>query len=191
MNGVRLSLVVAVLLITAHRLPAPIQEIPESPTPAPEQSPKSESPTSSPSVTEAGTPELRRVFVKKYGVSVLLPTNVFPDFEKLSNGIDSSLNDNGVSLTFYDSQKSLRQTFEDHVNGPAAEVNQNIDYKVLKDTWFVVSGDFGAPGQRAGFYTKGVKYGRGIVIMRLRYGGEESPLSDETLTAISRSFDGK
>jgi len=31
------SLVAALLLITAHRLPAPIQEVPESPTPAPEQ----------------------------------------------------------------------------------------------------------------------------------------------------------
>lgn len=129
--------------------------------------------------------------MKKYGVSVLLPSNVFPDFEKLSNGIDSSLNDNGVSLTFYDSQKSLRQTFEDHVNGPAMEVNQSIDYKVLKDTSFVVSGIFGAPGQRAGFYTKGVKHGRGFVIMRLHYNEENTPLSDETLTAISRSFDGK
>jgi hypothetical protein len=31
-------LVAALLLVTAHRLPAPIQEVPESPTPAPEQS---------------------------------------------------------------------------------------------------------------------------------------------------------
>lgn len=36
-----LLLTVALLLITAHRLPAPISEIPESPTPAPEQSAKS------------------------------------------------------------------------------------------------------------------------------------------------------
>jgi cytoskeletal protein RodZ len=33
-------LAVALLLITAHRLPAPIQEVPESPTPAPEESVK-------------------------------------------------------------------------------------------------------------------------------------------------------
>jgi hypothetical protein len=180
----------SLLLVTAHRLPAPIQEIPESPTPTPEQSATPESPTSSPSVSEAGAQKLTRVFIRKYGVSVLLPSQVFPDFERLSNGIDSSLNDNGVSLTFYDSQKSLRQTFMDHLNGPAAEVSQNIDYKILKDSWFVVSGIFGAPGQRAGFYTKGVKHGRGIVIMRLHYNEENGPLSDETLTAISRSFDG-
>jgi hypothetical protein len=34
----RLLLVAALLLVTAHRLPAPIQEVPESPTPTPEQS---------------------------------------------------------------------------------------------------------------------------------------------------------
>jgi hypothetical protein len=34
------SLVVALLFVTAHRLPAPIQEVPESPTPTPEQQAK-------------------------------------------------------------------------------------------------------------------------------------------------------
>jgi len=94
-------------------------------------------------------------------------------------------------LTFYGSQKSLRQTFEDHVNGPAMEVNQSIDYKILKDAWFVVSGTFGMSGQRAGFCTKGVKKGEDVIMMRLHYDEENTPFSDETLTAISRSFDGK
>jgi cytoskeletal protein RodZ len=40
---VRICLIFAVLLVTAHRLPAPISEIPESPTPAPEQSAKPKS----------------------------------------------------------------------------------------------------------------------------------------------------
>jgi hypothetical protein len=35
-----LFLTVALLLVTAHRLPAPIQEVPESPTPAPTESAK-------------------------------------------------------------------------------------------------------------------------------------------------------
>src|SRR6266700_8186918 len=40
-NRLRFALLaVMLLLITAHRLPAPISEIPESPTPAPEQSAK-------------------------------------------------------------------------------------------------------------------------------------------------------
>lgn len=37
---IRILAVIIALLITAHRLPAPIQEVPESPTPAPEQSAK-------------------------------------------------------------------------------------------------------------------------------------------------------
>jgi hypothetical protein len=55
-------LIVSSLLITAHRLPAPIQEIPESPTPAPAQSakpkpkvaePKAKTNSTSPSSTTA------------------------------------------------------------------------------------------------------------------------------------------
>lgn len=39
-RALALFLIAALLLITAHRLPAPIQEVPESPTPTPEQSAK-------------------------------------------------------------------------------------------------------------------------------------------------------
>lgn len=47
-------LIAALLLVTAHRLPAPIQEIPESPTPAPEQSAK---PKSKPSKSKSRNTE--------------------------------------------------------------------------------------------------------------------------------------
>ena len=43
----RILLIGSALLITAHRLPAPIQEVPESPTPVPGQSP-SPQPTGQP-----------------------------------------------------------------------------------------------------------------------------------------------
>ena len=39
-RAIRFSLIIALLLISAPRLPAPIQEVPESPTPAPEKSTK-------------------------------------------------------------------------------------------------------------------------------------------------------
>jgi len=39
---IRVLLPIVLLLVTAHRLPAPISEVPESSTPAPEQSAKSE-----------------------------------------------------------------------------------------------------------------------------------------------------
>jgi class 3 adenylate cyclase len=149
-----------------------------------------EQPKPEPTPRDIGAQKLTKVTVKKYGVSVLLPSDVFPDFEILSTGQGFSLTHDRASLTFYDSDKSLRQTFEDHVAGAAAEANQNIDYKALKDTWFVVSGTFGPPGQRAGFYTKGVKKVKNVIIMRLHYSEENYPFTDDTLTAISRSFDG-
>jgi hypothetical protein len=43
MNRTLVLLTIALVVITAHRLPAPIQEAPESPTPAPEQSVKPKS----------------------------------------------------------------------------------------------------------------------------------------------------
>jgi F5/8 type C domain-containing protein len=53
MNAVTRCLVIAaLLLVTAHRLPAPIQEVPETPTPVPKQSAKPKpKPTIKPKVT--------------------------------------------------------------------------------------------------------------------------------------------
>jgi hypothetical protein len=62
----RSLLVAALLLVTAHRLPAPISEIPESPTPAPEQSanrqlhPGTQWKTPSPEITASPQPGLKR-----------------------------------------------------------------------------------------------------------------------------------
>src|SRR4029077_4503557 len=50
------SLTVALLLITAHRLPAPIQEIPETPSPTPAVAPAAES--KPPPKVPATTPKL-------------------------------------------------------------------------------------------------------------------------------------
>jgi hypothetical protein len=56
MNAVIRCLVVAgLLVVSAHRLPAPIQEIPESPTPAAEQSPKTKRASAKPKSTPPAT----------------------------------------------------------------------------------------------------------------------------------------
>lgn len=52
---IRALLMTALLLVTAHRLPAPIQEIPESPTPAPEEQAKPNRTRSKSKVTESET----------------------------------------------------------------------------------------------------------------------------------------
>ena len=61
-----LLLTVPLLLITAHRLPAPIQEIPESPTPAPEQSAK---PTSKRTTKPKATRESSETSTKRQTAS--------------------------------------------------------------------------------------------------------------------------
>jgi len=53
---------------------------------------RSLSPSASPNDT--GAQKLTRVYVKKYGVSALLPTDVFPDAKKLSNSDQSFLQGN-------------------------------------------------------------------------------------------------
>jgi hypothetical protein len=64
-----------------------------------------------------------------------------------------------------------------------------IDYKVVKDTWFVVSGG----SNTTGYYTKGVKRGDNVVIMQLEYKGYKGSvcnIPNAMLTEMSRKFDG-
>ena len=61
-----------------------------------------------------------------------------------------------------------------------------IDYKVVKDTWFVVSGG----SNTTGYYTKGVKRGDTVIIMQLEYKGSVCNIPNAMLTEMSRKFDG-
>ena len=64
-------------------------------------------------------------------------------------------------------------------------------HKVLRPTWFVVSGDLGPEADSSlGFYTKGVKKDSFVVIMHFQYREDDFPFSQETFRAMSRGFDG-
>ena len=67
---IRVLLTMALLLVTTHRLPAPIQEIPESPTPAPEQSAKPKKTRSKPKTVES---ELKTKPMPKPSAAVARP----------------------------------------------------------------------------------------------------------------------
>ena len=69
-----LSLTLALVLITAHRLPAPIQEVPESPTPAPERSAKAKSKPPSNS-KEKSAPIKKTASMTDQSVQVVLSEN--------------------------------------------------------------------------------------------------------------------
>ena len=61
-----------------------------------------------------------------------------------------------------------------------------VAYKILKGTWFVVSGDEGGRG----FYLKCVARGQHLISMFLVYDEEDCPIWQDTFAAMSRNFDG-
>jgi hypothetical protein len=63
---------------------------------------------------------------------------------------------------------------------------KTIDYKVLKDSWFVVSGD----SKTTGYYTKGVRRRSDVLLLELQYDGAACNIPEEMLTEMSRKFDG-
>jgi hypothetical protein len=69
----RIVLAMLILTVTSHRLPAPIQEVPESPTPAPQQSAKLKR-TIKPKVTSGSSPssssKVDRLFVGTWEGSI-------------------------------------------------------------------------------------------------------------------------
>jgi WD40 repeat protein len=146
------------------------------------------SPTASPNDT--GAQKLTKVFVKKYGFSVLLPTELFPDAAtKLADAnTDRLVSVNGCFRAAFN---VLSGPVKNAYDNCIAEFRKKadhptIDYKVLKDTWFVVSGD-----SDTHYYTKGVKRGDNVIVMELGYEGDAcNDVADATLTEISRKFDG-
>src|SRR5205823_4483746 len=61
-----------------------------------------------------------------------------------------------------------------------------IDYKVVKDTWFVVSGST----RTTGFYVKGVKHGDDVFVMELDYVGAVCRIPASMVAEMSHAFDG-
>jgi hypothetical protein len=146
--------------------------------------------------SESGVQKLTRVYVKKYGVSALLPIDVFPDAQKLSNSDQSFLQGNSwtgqTTVTFSSVREPLANVYAECAKEHSPQApSKTVQYKVLRPTWFVVSGDLGPEADSSfGFYTKGVKKDSFVVIMHFQYREDDFPFSEETFTAMSRGFDG-
>ena len=143
-----------------------------------------------------GAQNLTRVYVKKYGVSALLPTDVFPDAKKLSSSDESFLQGKSwtgqTTLIFTSVREPLAKVYAECATEHSPQApSKTVQYKVLRPTWFVVSGDLGPEADSSlGFYTKGVKKDGFVVIMHFQYREGDFPFSEETFTAMSRGFDG-
>jgi Sulfatase-modifying factor enzyme 1/TIR domain len=148
-----------------------------------------ESPSRSPSPNDIAEQKLTKAFVKKYGFSVLLPTELFPDATaKLADAnTDRLVSVNGCfTVAFSVLSGPVKKAYDNCIAEFRKKANHiTIDYKVLKETWFVVSGD-----SDTHYYTKGVKRGDNVIVMALEYTGSCNDIADAMLTEISRKFDG-
>jgi hypothetical protein len=166
---------------TASPLPSPPPPSVLSPPPSPEQND-----------LDSTNPHLTRVTNTRYGFSILIPQNVFPipEREFATDRQVFTSNDGRAVLTLYiepQSSKRLRARYEEWAaERTKTEPDKIVDYKVLRDNWFVVSGQKGDRG----FYLKAVAKGDVLEFMRLDCEENHYPVNGTTLTAMSRSFDG-
>jgi hypothetical protein len=144
-----------------------------------------------------GSPQkLVRIFNKQYGFSVLVPSEVFPDAARPSETDQTRFftphGETTLSVLVHpnSSESTLNQLYQgwtaEHTR---AEPNRKVHYKPFRGNWFVVSGTNGQKGER-GFYVKAVRKGNIVVMMLLEYDEDASPLKNETLAKMSKSFDG-
>jgi hypothetical protein len=141
-----------------------------------------------------GAQNLTRVYVKKYGMARFRRTSFRT--RKLSSNDESFLQGKSWSgqttLTFSSVREPLAKVYAECATEHSPQApSKTVHYKVLKRTWFVVSGNLGPEADSSlGFYTKGVKQDKSVVIMHFQYKEDDFPFSEETFTAMSRGFDG-
>jgi len=82
-------------------------------------------------------------------------------------------------------KRTVSQVYRDWI--AEFEKKSTIGYKILKGNWFVISGD--ANGR--GYYTKCVGRDNKLFIMSMEYDEEGDAISEETVTTMSRSFNGR
>ena len=153
--------------------------------------------TASPAATAGGLeadPGLVRVTNTRYDFSALIPQSIFQNAPTTFSGDRQlfSSADGRTTLELFVRKSNSPRALRDHYELWAAEHTRSepaktVDYKVLRDDWFVVSGEIG----ERGFYLKAVVKRDVLAFFHLEYDKNNYPFKKETLTAISRAFDGK
>jgi hypothetical protein len=152
------------------------------------------SPAAETTGTAASDPALVRVTNTRYDFSALIPKSVFPN-PPATFASDHQLfssPDGQTTLELFirknNSPRALRDNYErlatEHARGEPAKT---VDYKVMRDDWFVVSGEKSGRG----FYVKAVAKRDVLAFLYFECDENHYPVSKETLTAMSRAFDGK
>jgi hypothetical protein len=137
--------------------------------------------------------QLTRITNTRYGFSALIPPNVFPIPQATFAADRQTFRsyDGRADLTFYvepnSSPRHLRASYEQWAaEHTKAEPDKIVDYKVIRDNWFVVSGQKGGRG----FYLKAVAKRDILQFMYLDCDANRYPVNGTMLKAMSRAFDG-
>jgi hypothetical protein len=197
----------------ANTTPPTPQTAAESPTPVPAATPLAQySPTppqsdnaanpsqqegeGSSSAAQSSTAPSRGKYLRyvnpTYNFAALVPSGVFVNTEKeTANRVLLSSQDGRTKLLLLSERNSPRrnatQLYQQWAREHTKEdPNKVVNYKVQKQNWFVVSGRNGDRG----YYVKGILRGDRVLYMCLEYDEDNSPLDDETVTEMSRAFDG-
>lgn len=130
---------------------------------------------------------------EKYAYTVLVPATVFPQPPAQPNdehAVFTSTNGKTRMELTVESVIPNRKLADGYREWTSERTNEHphraVAYKVLKSTWFVVSGD----EDGRGFYLKCVARGQYFISMFLEYDEEDCPIWQDTFTAMSRAFDG-
>jgi hypothetical protein len=153
-----------------------------SPAPSPDSSAKS-----------ASDQRLTKFTHDKYAFTVLVPAAVFPQRPEQPDDQRTvfTSTDGRTRLELKVEKAAANRKLADVYRDWASERTKEhphkaVPYKVLKNSWFVVSGD----EEGRGFYLKCVARGQQLISMLLEYDEDDCPIWQDTLTAMSRGFDG-
>jgi serine/threonine protein kinase len=166
---------------------------PMAPNVAPSIATASPSPSPSASDTAGSDQRLTKFTNQKYGCTVLVPLTVFTNPPQ-------QLDDEHTTFLSADGRTQLQLIVQKNPqNRPVADIyrewivertkghsSKMVNYKVLKENWFVLSGD--ADGR--GYYVKCVARDRMLFSMNLEYDEEMGVIWQDTMTTMSRSFSG-
>jgi hypothetical protein len=150
--------------------------------------------TSVPEISDPAKTIFTRYTNPKYRFSATVPSNVFVKNET-SSSADRALfvsadgrtrllllgkyNPRGRTLAKIYSEWAAEHT--------ATDPGKVVDYKVLRDGWFVVSGHDGPRG----FYVKGLLRQQTLLLMCLEYDEQDCPLTEQDISVMARAFNGK
>jgi hypothetical protein len=156
-------------------------------SPSPQMEPKV------PNITgpDANDQRLTKFTNQKYGCAILVPLDVFPDPPQQADDEHTKFvsTDGTTTLELVVDQNPQKRAVAEVYRKWIAQGEKKgaIGYKTLKGNWFVVSGDVAGRG----YYTKCVGRDNKLFFMNVDYDEEADAIRENTMTTMSRSFNGR